>query len=83
MYAPFFYQSQDSLTQNLAFVPYGDQTREDIREVMQQGIYTDWNASWFSDIGNLIVTSYLIIAILPVVEFIVLFLFRCTLRSYD
>ena len=48
-----------------------------------QGIYNDINASWFSDFGSVIVFSYIIIIIIPPIEFAAKLGLRYLLRVYD
>ena len=50
---------------------------------MFQGIYQNFNAEWFEDIGTQIVTSYVIIVFMPIIEFFLLFTLRYFCRVYD
>ena len=52
-------------------------------EFMQQGIYVDFNSMWFQDIGSKVLSSFLIIAILPPIEFISIWLLGYILRAWD
>ena len=50
---------------------------------LQQGIYNDYNANWFTDVGFLIIESVLIIIIMPPLEFIAKYFLRQVLKAYD
>ena len=50
---------------------------------LQQGIFHDFDAIWFSEIGRMIVTSFLIIIIEPPLEFLAFFFLRYLLKAYD
>lgn len=75
--APFYYEDDSAKAQDAKFIPYGKQSRTGISQILQQGIYSDYNARWFSDIGSLILGSYLVIIAIPPIEFGALWLFRC------
>lgn len=47
------------------------------------GIYTDINAYWFNDVGNLIVSTMLFNAYYPIIEFFGYFAMRFAFRCLD
>lgn len=69
--------------QSSLFIPYGKQSLGSLTAFLYQGIYTQITAGWYSDIGALIRNSYLIIIVVPPIEFIFLYMIRLILRCYD
>ena len=66
------------------FVPYGDQAIEfGVVSWLAQGIYNDFNERWFQDIGMLIMQSYIILVILPPVEFLAMWFLRLLGKAWD
>ena len=51
--------------------------------IVHQGIYTDFSASWFSDIGYTIVLSFLIIIVMPPIEVIIELALFYLKRAWD
>lgn len=47
------------------------------------GIYSDFNQFWFSDIGYLVIQTSVINAIMPPIEFSLIWLWRNILRAID
>ena len=66
----------------MTYKPYGDRDTA-FAASQYQGIYKDFNATWFSDVGNLIISSYVIIIFMPIIEFVALWFLRYLLRAYD
>ena len=65
------------------FIKYGDREIDGLGAILRQGIYMDFSAIWFSDIGSLIVSSYLVIIIVPALEYVGLLALRCLMRAWD
>ena len=47
------------------------------------GVYTDFNAHWFDEIGNLIIKQLIIATILPLILVIIFWMAKSSVRCYD
>ena len=83
LYGPFYEFTEQASSQNERFIPYGEQDRSDLSGILFQGIYVTYSAGWYSDIGRLIIQSYILIVIIPPIEFAALFALRYALRVID
>ena len=80
---PFYLVTDEQKLDDSEFVQYGDRDIQGLAAIMRQGIYTDFSASWFSDIAPVIISSYVIICFIPAVEFLALLTIRYLLRAWD
>lgn len=83
MFAPFYYEPAKYLEMNQEFVPVVEQERDNFLANLFQGIYQNFNAEWFEDIGSQVMFSYVTIVFMPIIEFVLLFLWRYICRVYD
>ena len=84
--APFNVSKKWNHAQNdqKQFIPYGDQDFDfGPLSWLAQGIYKDYNMSWFRDIGVLVLQSYMILIVIPPIEFAAVWFIRLLLRAYD
>ena len=83
--SPFYYEDTSYQQMNAEFVPLLEQGRDDKKNAsdMFQGIYKNFNAEWFDDIGTQVLTSYKITVFMPIIEFFLLFAWRYIFRVYD
>ena len=80
---PFYLVTDEQKLDDSEFVQYGDRDIQGLAAIMRQGIYTDFSASWFSDIAPVIISSYVIICFIPAAEFVALLAIRYLLRAWD
>lgn len=80
---PFYNTDAVITAKNQAFIPYGLQYRGGLRTILLQGIYRDFSTKWYSDVGSIIIDSYIIIVFVPALEFGALLALRWLLRAWD
>lgn len=47
------------------------------------GVYTDFNAHWFNEIGNLIIKQLIIATILPLILVTLFWIVKSSIRCFD
>ena len=74
----------EELVRNKDFVPpIEKQTFPIYLAELVQGLYKDYNAFWFKDIGTLVQKPFIVIVFLPIIQFVCLYVWRLGWRMYD
>ena len=85
--APYYYDGTDTQRKDDEnFVPYQDRGMGYYNHFLMsfmQGLYVDFNAYYFADVGYLVQSMYIFVVFMPLIELAFWSLLRYIRRAYD